>query len=261
MKRLFQKHIKGYFERPVVGDDANVNPKFRTKVEEEEVDVYLDMTENRFCRKFTINTHLLCSVHTTPSFSPQLRQSHPRPETASTFTHRRTALLATELLTLHLTSTTMDTDPEMKSQKSATRANMTSRIRGFVTKYFIHILAYQVSMLLLLCIISYLTESLINEPLLTKRHWGYMTDPQTYDCYRAERTATLLALFLGTFGADQWYSRHWARAVFKMLTAGGLGLWSLIDVVLWIVGGIYSTPGCGIQWNGHYAPSNCTATH
>jgi hypothetical protein len=33
-------------------------------------------------------------------------------------------------------------------------------------------------------------------------------------------------------------------AVFKMATLGGLGIWAVIDVNLWIVGGYYGTPGC-----------------
>lgn len=63
-------------------------------------------------------------------------------------------------------------------------------------------------------------------------------------CYKQERVATLLSLFLGTFGADHFYARHWVLAVFKLITCGGGGLWSLIDHVLWIVGGVYGTPGC-----------------
>lgn len=54
----------------------------------------------------------------------------------------------------------------------------------------------------------------------------------------------LLALFLGTFGIDQFYAHHWVLAVFKLLTLGGLGWWSLVDIILWIVGGVYGTPGC-----------------
>ncbi|KAJ5152504.1 hypothetical protein N7492_009784 [Penicillium capsulatum] len=65
-------------------------------------------------------------------------------------------------------------------------------------------------------------------------------------CDRQERTATLLAIFLGTLGVDQWYAHHWALAVFKLLTGGGFGIWSLVDIILWVVGGVYDTPGCSI---------------
>ncbi|KAM0345589.1 hypothetical protein ACHAPU_006242 [Fusarium lateritium] len=89
---------------------------------------------------------------------------------------------------------------------------------------------------------------------LTPRSWGGFDErPLTDKCYRQERVAMLLSLFFGTFGVDQYYARHWPLAVFKMLTLGGLGLWSLIDMVLWIVGGVYGTPGCpGGGSNGLY---------
>ena len=79
---------------------------------------------------------------------------------------------------------------------------------------------------------------------LEPRRWGFNQRPMTNKCYAQERTAMLLALFLGSFGVDQFYAHHWPLAVFKLLTLGGMGLWSLIDMVLWIVGGIYGTPGC-----------------
>ncbi|KAF4452953.1 TM2 domain-containing protein 2 [Fusarium austroafricanum] len=80
---------------------------------------------------------------------------------------------------------------------------------------------------------------------LTPRSWGgFEHRPTTEKCYRQERTAMLLALLFGTLGVDQFYVHHWALAVFKFLTLGGFGLWAFIDMILWIVGGVYSTPGC-----------------
>lgn len=49
---------------------------------------------------------------------------------------------------------------EIQLEKSATKVNMVSRLRRFITKYSIHILVYQISMLLLFGIISYHSESL-----------------------------------------------------------------------------------------------------
>ena len=54
----------------------------------------------------------------------------------------------------------------------------------------------------------------------------------------------MLAFWLGVFGADHWYACHWILAVFKTATLGGLGIWAVVDVNLWIVGGYYGTPGC-----------------
>ncbi|KAF5002606.1 hypothetical protein FDECE_10577 [Fusarium decemcellulare] len=81
--------------------------------------------------------------------------------------------------------------------------------------------------------------------LLIKRSWGGFDErPMTDKCYRQERTAMLFSIFLGCFGIDQFYAHHWPLAIFKMLTFGGLGTWALVDAILWIVGGVYGTPGC-----------------
>jgi hypothetical protein len=101
----------------------------------------------------------------------------------------------------------------------------------------------------------------------------------TDKCYRQERTAMLLNMFVGLLGVDQFYAHHWALGVVKLVVGAfswvptvlgfilsskghntssvvmgvvsGLGvaaslLWIMIDMVLWIVGGIYGTPGCPI---------------
>ncbi|KAF4988715.1 hypothetical protein FDECE_14950 [Fusarium decemcellulare] len=90
-------------------------------------------------------------------------------------------------------------------------------------------------------LISYAFVIVIGSALL----WGGFDErPTTEKCYRQERVAMLLSIFLGCFGIDQFYAHHWPLAIFKMLTFGGLGTWALIDVILWIVGGVYGTPGC-----------------
>ena len=41
----------------------------------------------------------------------------------------------------------------------------------------------------------------------------------------------LLCIFLGNFGMHSFYTRHVARGVFQILTFGGLGIWTLIDLI------------------------------
>jgi hypothetical protein len=86
----------------------------------------------------------------------------------------------------------------------------------------------------------------IEKPLdLKRRSWGGFDErPSTATCYRQERTAMLLAFLLGSLGIDQFYAHHWPLAVFKLLTLGAGGIWWFVDVVLWMVGGVYGTPGC-----------------
>ncbi|KAF5965880.1 TM2 domain-containing protein [Fusarium coicis] len=83
------------------------------------------------------------------------------------------------------------------------------------------------------------------QPSLQTRSWGGFGErPLTEKCYRQERTAMILSLLFGCIGADQFYAHHWPLAVFKLFTLGGVGVWAFVDMILWIVGGVYGTPGC-----------------
>ncbi len=47
----------------------------------------------------------------------------------------------------------------------------------------------------------------------------------------------LLAWFLGTFGIDRFYLGKIGTGILKLITLGGLGLWSLIDLIITLAGG------------------------
>jgi len=45
-------------------------------------------------------------------------------------------------------------------------------------------------------------------------------------------TALLLSICLGGFGADRFYLGHWQEGIGKLFSFGGLGVWTLVDVIL-----------------------------
>ena len=49
-------------------------------------------------------------------------------------------------------------------------------------------------------------------------------------------TALFLSVTLGGFGADRFYLGLWKSAIGKMFCFGGLGIWTLVDIVLIAIG-------------------------
>ncbi|ORZ26384.1 TM2 domain-domain-containing protein [Lobosporangium transversale] len=61
---------------------------------------------------------------------------------------------------------------------------------------------------------------------------------------RSYPIAILLSIFFGYIGVDRFYLGYIITALLKLITAGGLGIWYIIDIVLIIVGGLPDHNGC-----------------
>lgn len=49
-------------------------------------------------------------------------------------------------------------------------------------------------------------------------------------------TALVLSITLGGFGVDRFYLGLWREGIGKLFSFGGLGVWTLVDVILIAVG-------------------------
>ncbi|MGA4538775.1 TM2 domain-containing protein [Uniformispora flossi] len=51
---------------------------------------------------------------------------------------------------------------------------------------------------------------------------------------KSKVAAGVLQILLGTFGAGRWYTGHKGMALAQLFTCGGLGIWALIDGILFL---------------------------
>jgi len=58
----------------------------------------------------------------------------------------------------------------------------------------------------------------------------YYADPECKTLRKSQVTAFVLSLFLGMFGADQFYLGYVWYGLAKLLTLGGGGIWYLVDI-------------------------------
>jgi TM2 domain-containing membrane protein YozV len=61
--------------------------------------------------------------------------------------------------------------------------------------------------------------------------------------------ALLLCLFLGTIGVHRFYVGKVGTGILMILTAGGFGIWTLIDFIMIIVGAFKDKEGAALtEW-------------
>lgn len=70
-----------------------------------------------------------------------------------------------------------------------------------------------------------------------------MSNEQTTPPEREWLVAVLLSLFLGALGVDRFYLGYTGLGVAKLLTAGGCGIWALIDLIMILTGNLKDAQG------------------
>lgn len=66
---------------------------------------------------------------------------------------------------------------------------------------------------------------------------------------KSQSTLFLLSYFLGMFGADRFYLGQTGLGIAKLLTCGGFGIWSLIDMILIGMGRFRDAEGNSLRFD------------
>ena len=64
---------------------------------------------------------------------------------------------------------------------------------------------------------------------------------------RSFTTALLLSILLGTLGVDRFYLGYTGLGVVKLLTAGGCGVWAIIDLIMIATGKLKDVDGNDLE--------------
>ncbi|KAG0056134.1 hypothetical protein BGZ83_006229 [Gryganskiella cystojenkinii] len=68
----------------------------------------------------------------------------------------------------------------------------------------------------------------------------------TCESDRSYPIAILLSIFFGYVGVDRFYLGYVISALLKLATAGGFGIWYIIDIILIVIGGLPDHNGCSL---------------
>ncbi|WP_304451791.1 TM2 domain-containing protein [Nocardiopsis sp. YSL2] len=63
-------------------------------------------------------------------------------------------------------------------------------------------------------------------------------------------TTVLLAFFLGFVGAHRFYAGKTGTAILMIVTCGGVGVWTLIDFIMILLGNFKDAEGLAIKNQG-----------
>ncbi len=64
---------------------------------------------------------------------------------------------------------------------------------------------------------------------------------------KSKTTAMLLCWLLGVFGAHRFYLGHTGLGIAQLLTCGGMGIWTFIDLIMIVTGKMTDSNGNALQ--------------
>jgi len=76
------------------------------------------------------------------------------------------------------------------------------------------------------------SETMVRATTAPEGAWFQARDVPGLFSPKEYMVALLLSIFLGTLGVDRFYVGHVGLGIAKLLTCGGIGIWAIIDLVL-----------------------------